>query len=91
MSRRLAGSSYTTQHTSGPKDHGVQGVRLPGRSVRDTWPCAYERHRPSDWRLREGHRSLFPGQAGRIVCGICHPPPFPEDEIERRSAIDAPS
>jgi len=34
-------------------------------SRRDPAPCAYEHHRPSDWRLADG---------GPRVGGICHPP-----------------
>jgi hypothetical protein len=46
--------------------------------------CAYERHRASDWRLpADNPYALEP----RWVCGICHPPPWPEEfEVTRLGA-----
>ena len=39
-------------------------------------PCPYKVHRPSDWRKKP--------KGSPVVCGICHPPALPEDQIVRR-------
>lgn len=43
--------------------------------TRGDWPpCMYERHRSSDWRLKD---------STLVVCGICHPPVAPADQVVR--------
>jgi hypothetical protein len=37
-------------------------------------PCPYPAHRGRDWRRRDG---------GPLICGVCHPPAVPDDQIER--------
>jgi hypothetical protein len=80
--RRPARTSSKALQRTGPGR-----IRLPGGTqASDSWPCLYERHRPYDWRLKAGHPLLPPDTPGRIVCGVCHPPPFPPEEIQRRAS-----
>lgn len=49
----------------GPASGGPVGAEGGGPVGGVRPPCRYERHRPTDWRGRDG---------GPVVCGVCHPP-----------------
>ena len=59
-----------TQARSTPAEQAAADSQNPSHGH----PCAYEHHRPLDWRL--------PG--GRWVCGICHPPGLGDQVIQWR-------
>jgi hypothetical protein len=55
------------KHGTNPGARRLQEQQSAVLGMVDDTPaiCPYDHHRPTDWRLAEGHIA---------VCGVCHPP-----------------